>query len=101
MREESQPNTIEKLLTEGEVAEAMQLCRATLSRHRRLGSPLVPFIQIGWRIRYRRADVDAALAAMVDDGTKADRDAERQAAADELALAQIDATLTDSSRAVS
>ena len=85
MCEESKTNEIlERLLTEPEVAEALGVCRATLQRHRLiLKTPLLPYLKIGVQIRYRRADVDAALAAMVDDGSRV----ERRAAADEVSLA--------------
>ena len=55
---------MEELLTAGETAQLLRCSLRTLDRERADGRGC-PFVRIGGRIRYRRADVEAFVAAHV------------------------------------
>jgi excisionase family DNA binding protein len=54
----------ETLLTAAETARYLRCSARTLDRERADGSG-IPYVRIGGRIRYRRADVEAFVAAHV------------------------------------
>jgi excisionase family DNA binding protein len=52
--------TAEGLLTEGDVATLLQVSRRSVARLRK--SRVLPFIKVGHSVRFRRADIERALA---------------------------------------
>lgn len=82
MREESR--NPDRLLSETEAADLLGIGRANLARHRRVGPPLVPYIRLGGRIKYRRADIDSTIERLL---VSDDFDGERRAAVDEAQTA--------------
>ncbi|MHB0817275.1 helix-turn-helix domain-containing protein [Stutzerimonas stutzeri] len=53
--------TPDSLLTPGQLATKLDLSLKTLATWRSTGRHALPYIRVGGRIRYRRADVDAWL----------------------------------------
>jgi excisionase family DNA binding protein len=52
---------VRDLVTEQEAAEILKIAPGTLSVWRSTGRYSIPFIKVGRRVRYRRADLDAWL----------------------------------------
>jgi excisionase family DNA binding protein len=52
-----------ELLDEKAAAELLQLSPGTLSVWRSTGRYCIPFVKVGRRVRYRRADLEAWLAS--------------------------------------
>lgn len=55
---------MEELLTAAETAQILRCSLRTLDRERAVGNGC-PFVRLGGRIRYRRSDIDAFVAANV------------------------------------
>lgn len=52
------------LLTVPELAELLRVSTHTIYSWRKTGKPAPPSVKVGGQIRYRRADVEAWLAAL-------------------------------------